>query len=70
MYSFRRSSVGLFVNKPMTGWIGAGECIVSGPQGTQRVLVHDVTRAHDVCNASYRAFKRCLRPDCVLWLSR
>ena len=42
----------------MTGWIGAGECIVSGPQGTQRVLVHDVTRAHDVCNASYRAFKR------------
>ena len=47
--------VGLFA-KP---WIaGAGECIVSGPQGTQRVLVHDVTRAHDVCNASYRAFKR------------
>ena len=47
--------VGLFA-KPCVA--GAGECIVSGPQGTQRVLVHDVTRAHDVCNASYRAFKR------------
>ena len=64
--SFRRAR--RLVRQTLCCW--AGECIVSGPQGTQRVLVHDVTRAHDVCNASYRAFKRCLRPVCVLWLSR